>query len=750
MKKCPQKLLLVTAITFLLPSTLAACSDNRGGSGSDSSSSSSSSLSLDSSSDISSSSAAKRVFSVRLVSEGRTYDVLSVEEGSTATVTEPERDGYAFGGWYLDDDVWKSPFDGSSVTGDVTAYAKWSLVAYSITYKGPDGENLDVSGTGLPSSYTVEDGDLPLGNYPLKGYRFRGWAKNGLAISYIPSGSTGDIVLQGRFDDTFSIRYVDEMFGKTNPSNPDFFSVGMEPIKLAPLEDAIDYNFAGWADEGGVKVTSIDTSIGDDVTLYATWERKLGLEDFDYVADEQRKACVLIGVKDKTVTRLDIPDIFTGIKPGALAGLSNLEELSVPYLGFDAETTQYANLAYLFGAESNATAGEAIPSSLAKVTVRRGVIGEYAFANLANVKEIVLTPDVTELGFFAFYKCSQLSELTMPVFGTMSISSLKSILSDKGVSYSDARGPSMAIYYGIANSGLASSLKDDSAPLINLHVNGGKNGGERMFAFCKAIGTVTVENVVIHHTMFYFCENLTEATIGNTVEAIEYGAFLLCTKLAEIVIPDSVTAFGMNNVQIGVYDDSRSDVYAGQESGRVFSGCTSLTKVVIGNGVESIPRSTFDESPLEELTIGENVHYIDFWAFKKFSGDEIAITNKSKYKEWVVSGPVNTAFMDSLMASDNAPEKIYYGLRSFNDDYTYITGGTTYQYFLSPSASYAQNGTADQIERWKLVFYSPTDPYAEGGAASVDNADIEYWHHEQGDKWYFETCCVTPITWPKS
>ena len=42
----------------------------------------------------------KRVFSVRLVSEGRTYDVLSVEEGgAVSAVGDPERDGYAFGGW---------------------------------------------------------------------------------------------------------------------------------------------------------------------------------------------------------------------------------------------------------------------------------------------------------------------------------------------------------------------------------------------------------------------------------------------------------------------------------------------------------------------------------------------------------------------------------------------------------------------------------------------------------------------------
>lgn len=256
--------------------------------------------------------------------------------------------------------------------------------------------------------------------------------------------------------------------------------------------------------------------------------------------------------------------------------------------------------------------------------------------------------------------------------------------------------------------------------------------------------------------MFSTCEKLTQVTIGNSVEEIQSYAFQYCKSLTEIVIPDSVTKLGIS------YTNEDGTWHAGQLSGAVFRSCHALSKAVIGNGVEIIPRGTFQATALEELTIGENVRYIDFSAFYKISenrakGKTLTVINNSKYKEWVVSGPVEASVMDAVMASDNAPEKIYFGFRSFETYYYNMSGNnikleTTYEYFLNTvyANGFDQYGTAEQITRWKLVFYSPTDPYAEGGAASKDNnADIEYWYHDDGKKWYLEKCCVTPKMWEK-
>ena len=159
-------------------------------------------------------------------------------------------------------------------------------------------------------------------------------------------------------------------------------------------------------------------------------------------------------------------------------------------------------------------------------------------------------------------------------------------------------------------------------------------------------------------------------------------------------------------------------------------------------------------SPIEEIVIGENVRNIGSQAFNRLENAP-TIINKSKYKEWVVSGPVDSVFMDALMASENAPEKIYYGYNDFEEDYPgkydhtiRDSGGTTYKYFLNSNSS--QKGTEEQIKNWKLVFYSPTDPYAEGGANSIDGVDdIEYWYHDDGIDWYKSKYYVTPKMWEK-
>jgi len=114
-----------------------------------------------------------------------------------------------------------------------------------------------------------------------------------------------------------------------------------------------------------------------------------------------------------------------------------------------------------------------------------------------------------------------------------------------------------------------------------------------------------------------------------------------------------------------------------------------------------------------------------------------------------MSGELDVKFIKAVLASENAPERICYvsNDKDFNGkptgSSTYLNY-TNYQYF---TAIYGDK--LDESEKKKFVFYSQNDPYAEGGVASADNADIEYWHHEEGDDWYFRTYCVTPVTWPK-
>ena len=84
---------------------------------------------------------------------------------------------------------------------------------------------------------------------------------------------------------------------------------------------------------------------------------------------------------------------------------------------------------------------------------------------------------------------------------------------------------------------------------------------------------------------FVYCSDLTSLTIPNSVTSIGYGAFYYCSGLTSVTIPDSVTSIGR---------------YA-------FCNCSSLTSLTIGRSVTSIENGAFHScSSLTNVTCLRN------------------------------------------------------------------------------------------------------------------------------------------------
>ena len=97
---------------------------------------------------------------------------------------------------------------------------------------------------------------------------------------------------------------------------------------------------------------------------------------------------------------------------------------------------------------------------------------------------------------------------------------------------------------------------------------------------------------------FYGCNNLQNATLGNSVGSIYDYAFAECDALEEIIIPDNIPS-------VGSY---------------CFYNCNSLEKVFIGTGIELLNTKTFSGcSSLNEVKIGENVATINTYVFENCS-----------------------------------------------------------------------------------------------------------------------------------
>ena len=136
----------------------------------------------------------------------------------------------------------------------------------------------------------------------------------------------------------------------------------------------------------------------------------------------------------------------------------------------------------------------------------------------------------------------------------------------------------------------------------NVVIPGSINGvtvtgiADNAFLNCTGLTSVTIPNSVtaIGKQAFYHCSGLTSVTIPNSLTAIGYEAFADCTGLTSVTIPDSVTAIG----------------YC------AFADCTGLTSVTIPDSVISIGISAFADCPgLTSLTIPNSVTSIGTYAF---------------------------------------------------------------------------------------------------------------------------------------
>ena len=118
-------------------------------------------------------------------------DVGKIETYYNETISQPEgptKTGYEVEGWYCDSSfINEYEFETTPVTTDITLYAKWKLIDYSVKYDG----NNNTSGT-VPideTKYTINS-DITLnsdgGTLAKSGYIFRGWNYTLNASSALP------------------------------------------------------------------------------------------------------------------------------------------------------------------------------------------------------------------------------------------------------------------------------------------------------------------------------------------------------------------------------------------------------------------------------------------------------------------------------------------------------------------------------------------------------------------------------------
>lgn len=187
---------------------------------------------------------------------GSDVSALTVENGSTYTAAkkpaDPVKNGYAFTGWYTDEDCTVAYDWDALVTEPITLYAGWTeaTVVYYV-----DGQEASVFGPKTVADVTIPTKD---------GYTFKGWYSD--AGCTVPVENTAVIVAGMTLYSKFTEKITDVKI--TVDGKETVVPVGTKVSDLAVPES--DKEFKGWYSDEKCTVSVDDSTVlTDGMTLYS-------------------------------------------------------------------------------------------------------------------------------------------------------------------------------------------------------------------------------------------------------------------------------------------------------------------------------------------------------------------------------------------------------------------------------------------------------------------------------------------------
>ena len=227
-------------------------------------------------------------------------------------------------------------------------------------------------------------------------------------------------------------------------------------------------------------------------------------------------------------------------------------------------------------------------------------IYQYSFVGNEDIREIVFSRDVTEVGKNAFVDCYNLKKVE--------INDLEAYFKTKLESYS-----SSPFYSGSAGFFVNGVLQTELITPIGItEIN------DYAFYNCSSIERLVItDNVIsVGEQAFMFNYNLTQLITGSGLKIIKNGAFRFCS-LPSVVLEQGIEQIGENafsqnfDLEIVVLPDGVTEIGRG-----AFFNCPELKSVTLGVGITCINVSTFGgANKLESINIPEGVQRIEEYAF---------------------------------------------------------------------------------------------------------------------------------------
>ena len=231
-------------------------------------------------------------------------------------------------------------------------------------------------------------------------------------------------------------------------------------------------------------------------------------------------------------------------------------------------------------------------------------IPSYLFYNCGNITSLSIPASLTSIGESAFSYCSGLARIE--------------------VASNNSR------YYGAGNCLIDKATKTLILGCQNSVIpNDGSvtKIGDGAFERCVNLTSIIIPDsiVSIGTKAFWNCNGLTEVTIGKGVASLGNWAFSCCNNLTTVTISESVWGIGYGTFEgsynlTTVYWNATNCAVVGNNYGPIFLNCFSLSTVVFGDNVQSVPEYAFYRcGNLTNLTLNNGLKRIGTFAFRDCS-----------------------------------------------------------------------------------------------------------------------------------
>ena len=598
-------------------------------------------------------------------------------------LAEPKKAGYAFGGWFTDEEYVDAIKKVDKINKTITLYAKWVPLKYTATLNPASGNVMQTSATiEYDSTYALE---VPT----RQGYSFAGWYSGTGNSAMRVTNEEGfcldvwtfleDISLYARWNGSEGLQYTDSGYyytitgvadkSVTELYIPEYYNdkivaaigenafEGCNNLKHVYVVGTIDTIGKGAFSGCSALTRLLVPFVGESRT--ATQEKGLLTYWFGQESADNTEE-ILQSYLDSG----EVYQTYSAYVPLSLTNIKVFDTTRIPYGAFS-YMSKLQNVSFDGVSEIEERAFEyATGISTFDLPDTLKSIGANAFAH-TSIKDITIPSSVQSIGEDIFAGCKALAEMKIPFVGQ----------SAEATEYNAVLGWLFGQnnYDGMTATTQGSWTSYISAALKTVEITNASTVPEYAFANIKTLKNVVLANTItkIKDNAFRGCTGLTNIDL-HLISTIGGSAFYECSGLTSVNL-ESATSIGSN----------------------AFFKAYSLESVDFSDNLTTIGGSAFYACKIGKIEIPSSIVSIGSYAFEANSVLRTIIIKKDgamlSYSSDMLKGLNNYAKIyvpDGLLAAykSNSSWKAlgvdkFYGLSIVKSNGMAISGNTLVQYF---------------------------------------------------------------------